>query len=91
MPQPNILGNIDVPPTPEDHRELIKLKSVIFLAKLVVWASIGFITGWMVLIILPVFNQGDFDKAMQVLPAIVPFWGTITGAVLGYLFGKKEQ
>lgn len=85
------LGEIEIPVTPQDHRELLKLQSVVFLAKLVVWASVTFIALWMILSFLPVFEYGDFDKAMKILPAIVPFWGTITGLVLGYLFGKKGE
>jgi hypothetical protein len=44
----------------------------------------------MLLSFIPIFWTGDFDEALKILPAIVPFWGTITGAVLGYLFGKNE-
>lgn len=92
MPHGHELGDLESPPTPEDHRELIKLQSTVFLAKLVVWASVVFVGVWMLLSFLPVLSDhGDFDKAMKILPAIGSFWGTITGTILGYVFGKRGQ
>jgi hypothetical protein len=90
MPRAQTLGNISVPPTPEDERHLLKLQAVVYLAKIVILSSTAFIGIWMVLSFIPIFWVGDFDKALKILPAIVPFWGTITGTVLGYLFGKND-
>jgi len=92
MAKSSPLGDLTIPVTP-DHREMLKIQSAIYLAKLVLWATVGYIILWMLAAIFAAlwnFEETKFDKMMKVLPAIVPYWGTISGTVLGYLFGKKE-
>ncbi|CAN2048386.1 hypothetical protein GMMP1_570100 [Candidatus Magnetomoraceae bacterium gMMP-1] len=68
-----------------------KLMSAITLSKLVVIASIALIAGWMLSsFILLVYFGGKLDDALKILTAVIPFWSTITGTVLGYLFGKDK-
>ena len=63
-----------------------KLEAVVKISYTVVGASI-----LMLLIsFLPVFNIGDVAKAERVFPIIVPFWSTVAGTVLGYLFGREK-
>ena len=90
MPKSQPLGDVKAPPTPEEHRNMIKLGAAITMARVVIGALIGFTTLWMVFMFFNVPSNELFDRGMKIFPVIVPFWATISGTVLGYLFGKNE-
>lgn len=101
MPSKLVLGDLDggIVPLEEiserkaEEESLFgkQLTAAIYLAKLVIWASIGLIVIWMLMVCLHLFTGLNIDTAMKIPSVFIPFWSTITGAVLGYLFGKKEE
>ncbi|CAN2042051.1 hypothetical protein GMMP15_660094 [Candidatus Magnetomoraceae bacterium gMMP-15] len=70
--------------------EIEKFNTASYLSKMVVIASIALIAVWMLSSFFLVYFGGKLDDALKILTAVIPFWSTITGTVLGYLFGKDK-
>jgi hypothetical protein len=89
MARGQALGDIKAP-APEDERHMVKLQAAVFMGKSVILASAGIIAIWMVMGFILIIYTDRFEDSLKIMPAIIPFWGTISGAVLGYLFGKND-
>ena len=91
MPRDEDLGDIAPERTPEDPRRWMKTSAAIQMAKLIIWTSALFVAGWSIVSFIPVFGGGDFDKARMILSDVASYWGPISGAALGFMFGVRNN
>lgn len=78
--------------TKEEELKEKKLKAVINIAYCVIIAFIVMSIIWMLLSYIILLKEGtSVDNMLKIWTTIIPFWSTMIGSVLGYLFGKKEN
>ena len=92
MPRKGIeLGDTTPPPTAKDVLEYTKLNAVVVIARIVVLASVVLVLGWIGITAVYATRAAVVETMRNALGCVIPFWSTITGVVLGYLFTRGKE